>query len=98
MPYLGEVHLQGSLNAIYASMRSFILNPDEEQLHLALAVLHATQITLYTQTLPNDTENQAKYASFLAIHSIFRETHRGIYDRVHARNSQVIQPRVNRDC
>ena len=97
MPYLGEGDLQASLNAIYASLRSFVVNLDDEQLHLALTVLHGTQITLHIAMMVMDTEHQAKYESLIAIHTIFQETHRGIYNFLHNRNTLVIQPQITRD-
>ena len=98
LPYPTDVLLGASLNLVYASMTSLILPSNEEHLHLGLAVLHETQIRMYSQISSNNTEIEERYQSLRAVHLSFEQMHRGIDQRSQAISNPVIQRSINRDC
>ena len=98
MAYSNEVMLAASFNLVYASMTSFLVPSNEEHLHLGLAVLHATQIRIFSQAAHNDIETMERYQSLKAIHLSFEQMHRGIYQRSRAITGPVLQRTTNRDC
>ena len=91
MAYSNEVMLTASLNLVYASMTSFLVPSNEEHLHLGLAVLHATQIRIFSQAAHANIETMERYQSLEAIHQGFEQMHRGIYQRSRAITGPVLQ-------
>ena len=92
----GDVLLGASLNLMFASITSLISPSDDDNLHLNLAQLHATQSRFYSLMQPEDVDSQQRVFFLQAIHFNFEQLHKGIDQRTRAMTGTVIQTPAHR--